>query len=49
MESFQSISETIYAFAEWTWQNGGWWLVIGSISCILLIGMKLPSAHQRKG
>lgn len=47
MEQFSMISERIFYFVEWGWKSFGWWFVLGSLSCTLIIGLGIFRSPNR--
>ncbi len=47
MDQFYVISEKIFLFAEWGWESYGWWFVLGSLSCTLIIGLGIFRSPYR--
>jgi|AP12_2_1047962.scaffolds.fasta_scaffold05078_2 hypothetical protein len=47
MEQFSMVSEKIFFFVEWGWKSFGWWFVLGSLSCTLIIGLGIFRSPNR--
>ena len=47
MEQFYLISDKIFLYIELGWKSFGWWFVLGSISCTLIIGLGIFRSPYR--
>jgi hypothetical protein len=47
MEQFSMVSDKIFFFVEWGWKSFGWWFVLGSLSCTLIIGLGIFRSSNR--